>query len=198
MNFLQCLALLVIVIKPFTCEIGRVIYSFSGKYIYANSNRSPRNSVVCNRSANKLVTGSIKVILLIYLSLAIGVSAPMYKLFISHEKEMILPVIFPFIDPDTDHGFYINLASQYISCLSGFVILPGCELVLCALKYSFTAYAAVVANEILEFGLELEDDEEFSQSKTFEFRNIIVKILDYNRLKCYINHCLNDEWNLIP
>lgn len=166
---------------PNACAKSRRLYNFSAMFIYSNNKKSPKNSFVCNRMANMLITDSIQFILLICLSVVIGTCAPMYKLLFTNEREMILPVIFPFIDPDTEHGFYINLASQYFSCLSGFVILPGCELILCATKHNFTSYAAVVENDILEFGMELEHDGEFSQKQILQFRNIIIKILDFSR-----------------
>lgn len=166
-----------------TCEKGRTLYNFSGTHIYPNSKISPRNYAVCNRMANELVTGSSKIVLIMFISVGIGIATPLYKLFFTNDREMILPVVFPFTDPDTERGFYINLASQYVSCLSGFIILPGCELVLCAFKNSFTAYAAVVDNDIHELGCQLEHGQVFSHKHTLLFRNIILKILDFGRYK---------------
>lgn len=177
---IQALTALVIVLTPFDCKRGRILYNFSGKFIYSNCNKSPKNYEVCNRMANELISSSIKTILLIYLSLLLGTGAPMYKILFTDHREFLLPVILPFIDPDTKHGFYINLAGQYISCFTGFVILPGVELANCVFKNSFTAYAAVVENDITEFGCQLEHIT-FSHKQTMQFRNMILKILDFGR-----------------
>lgn len=158
-----------------------MLYNFSGKYIYPNSDVSAKNYVLRDRLANELICGSLKVVLLIYVSLILGIGAPMYKLLFTDEKEMPMPVIYPFIDPDTKRGFYINLASQYLSCLSGFVIFPGVELVLCALKNNFTSYAVVVENDITDFGCQLKDERKCSHKRTSQFRNIILKVLDFGR-----------------
>lgn len=168
-------------ITPSTCEKSRALYNFSGKYIYQNAHISPKNYEVCNQMANELITSSMKIIFVLWLSFGIALATPLYILLFTNEREMILPVIYPFIDPDTDSGFYINLASQYVICLFGVFILPGCELILCVLKNGYTAYAAVVENDIMEFGYQLENNKAFSQKYILQFRNIILKIGDAGR-----------------
>lgn len=54
---------------------------------------------------------------------------------------------------------------------------------LCLVKYSFDAYAAVVENQILELRSQLEDGQEFSQKQTLQLRNIILKMSDSVRFE---------------
>lgn len=150
---------------------ARSLYNFSGEYIYANTNFTPKNHYVCNRMANELVTSSFKTVLLLHLSLVHGVGAPLYKIFFTNEKETLLPVILPFIDPETKYGFYINLAYQYVSCLCGFFILPRTELLLCEHKNTFLSYAAIVENDITGFGCQLNKSVEFSYNHRLMIRS---------------------------
>ena len=95
------------------------MYNFAGDFIYTNANTTPKTYNVCNDMANDLIVSSIKIISLVFIALFLGCSGALYKLFVKNEKELIVPVILPFIDPDTEQGFYINFGSQFLSCLLG-------------------------------------------------------------------------------
>lgn len=95
------------------------LYMFGGKYIYANSKITVKNNSVCYEMANRLITDSIKICSIMIIAICLAVLAPIQKLIFTNEKEMLIPVILPFIDPDTDHGFYINLLNQSVTGVYG-------------------------------------------------------------------------------
>lgn len=171
-----------IILEPLTREQLRRLYNFGADYIYAKHDISPKNHDVCNNMAIYLITCSIRVNLLILLSYALAVGAPLYKTLFTDENEMILPVILPFIDPDTQNGFNINYAYQVIICIFGGFIVPGCELVTCVLKNNVSVIAAIIANELTEFQMRLKEYNVASADIDLEFRNILLKILDFDRL----------------
>lgn len=107
--------------------------------------------------------------------------APLYKIFFTDEYEMIIPVVLPFIDPETKYGFYINLGNQLVSCAYGLIIIPGTELMTCVLKNTISVTAAVIQNSLLEFDNLVQQNEAFSMEYAQGFQNIILKILDFDK-----------------
>lgn len=118
-TFIPCTILLIIILEPLTREQLRRLYNFGADFIYAKHNISTKNHDVCNDMAIYLITCSIRVNLLILLSYALAVGAPLYKTMFTDENEMILPVILPLIDPDTPNGFNINFTYQVIIGIFG-------------------------------------------------------------------------------
>lgn len=177
----QTMTLLVNVLVPSFCERARESYHYASKNVYANSNISQSNYKVCDRMATDLLLSSIKVTLLTYFSLILISLVPMYKLLFTNEREMIVPVILPFIDPDTVTGFYINLTNQLFTCFCGLIIIPGCEVISCILKNNCLSIAAVIENGLTEFKDLLINEKKFCDKHAYQFRNIILQILDFDK-----------------
>lgn len=156
------------------------LYSFGSDYIYAKSHLSTSNHAVCDRMAIDLLKCSIRVNLLVLLSYALAAGAPLYNTLYTDKKEMIIPLILPFIDPNTQHGFAVNYAYQMITCLFGSVIVPGIELLTCVLRNNVSVTAAVIENAIKEYRIRLRRERKFCPDLTWEFRNILLKILDFD------------------
>lgn len=177
----QCLVMYLIILMPNTRKEYRRLYNFAGHFIYANSKSSLRNHSVCDRMAIDLLFSSLKTNTLLVFSISLSVCVPMYKMFYTDEREMFIPVILPFVDPDTENGFYLNLASQLITASFGAIAIPAIELVTCVLKNNVLATAAVVNNSILELKNQMESDGLFTMDRMWKFRNIILKTLDFDR-----------------
>ena len=185
--FLQCLILLILALYPPTRIRIRYFYNYGGDYIYANADISPSNFTVCNKMAIGLMRRSVGVLFLVFLSYCIMMCVPLYKTLYSDEKEMILPVILPFVEPDTTIGFYTNFANQACGCLVGALVVPGCELVFCVLINNVSLIAAVIENSIEEFRNQIEMCQRFSEQCNWQFRNIILKVLDFDRFVHFLN-----------
>lgn len=160
----------------------RSLYNFGADFIYANSDTSRKNYVVYDKMAVYLVTCSIRVNLLVLLSYMMAVCVPFTKTLFTDENEMILPIILPFIDPDTDDGFVINYADQVITCLFGSCVIPGTELLTCVLKNNVTAAATAIENSVIELKVRMMmNHQDLTEEFVHKFRNIILQILDYDR-----------------
>lgn len=157
------------------------LYNFAGEFIYANSGTSSKNHRVCNRMAIYLLSGSIKISLLMLFSVSLCVFPPLYKIFFTEKNEMIIPVILPYIDPDTKKGFYINLANQMVTCVYGTVIIPATELITCVLKNTVTSTAAIIENSLQEFEDSLQHTTIFSNKHALQFQNLILKMIDFDK-----------------
>lgn len=158
----------------------RHLYNFGADFIYAKSDVSSRNHDVCDKMAIHFMACSIRVNLLVLLSYAFAVVAPLYKTLFTDEKEMMIPIILPFIDPDTQKGFTINYAYQMVTAIFGSFIVPGIELLTCVLRNNVSVTAAVIENAIKVFRIRLRRKRKFCVDSTSEFRNILLKILDFN------------------
>lgn len=167
----------------------RRLYNFGADYIYANSNSSPKNYAVCNKMAIHLITNTANVIAIVMISFSLIIGAPFYKTVFTDENEMMIPVILPFIDPETTNGFQINFTYQLFSLFCGSLIIPMNEIFTCVLKNNVTLAAAVIQNSLREFKIRLVKSRKFSNEFYPEFKNIVLKILDFDRYM--LNKCLN-------
>lgn len=178
---LQCLIHLILALYPPTRVLMDSLYYFGAKNIYANSDISPKTRTVCDKMAINLIVCSIRVNLMVFFSYLLLICGPLYKNFFTDEHEMMLAIILPFIDPETESGFTINLINQMFSVLLGTFVIPGTELITCILKNNVTAAAAVIENSFIEFKSFVGIHENSSINLACEFRNIILKILDFDR-----------------
>lgn len=85
---------------PSSRERYRRLYNFGGNFIYANSGpSSTEHHFVCDQMAINLVTKSLIIGLLVSISLGMAICVPIHKLLFTDEREWILSIILPFIDP---------------------------------------------------------------------------------------------------
>lgn len=174
---------------PSTRERLRNVYNFGGTYIYKNSSNSSMNYEVCNRMAMDLMISSIRVNIVVFASMLLLLFAPLYKLMFTNEHEMIIPIILPFIDPATDNGLAINVVNQLVHCFCGVFIIPGTELITSVLKNNISALAAVIDNSFVEFDRLLEEDKQYTKKHDLHFRNVILKVLDFDRFDHFNIDC---------
>lgn len=159
------------------------LYNFSGDNIYANNENTPKNHKICDDQVIDLLAHSIKIVSLIIISLILMYCVPLFNILIRNQYDVIIPIILPFIDPQTKTGFYANLVNQLTFCFYGLVAITGIEMITCMLKNTILATSAIIDNELYEFEKLLKfKHDTFSPRLTWQFRNILVKIIDFNRL----------------
>lgn len=73
---------------------------------------------------------------------------PIYEIVFKKEYVNIVPIILPFLDPQSKKGFYANLINQLVFGFYGVFACLGIELITCALKNSLSVTASVIENEI--------------------------------------------------
>lgn len=142
---------------------------------------------ICDRMAIELLLSSVKVTTLIMFSLMLGTCAPLYKTLFTDEKEVIVSFVYPFIDPGSIVTLFINLVCQSIEASSAFIIVPVSELITCVLNNNITTTAAVVEIELIELKNKLELENKYSNEHALHYRDMIVKILDFNRFMSLIH-----------
>lgn len=170
--------MLIVTLKPSSCERLRNIYNFGADYIYAKNEISSNNFDVCNQMAIDLLKSTIKVNSLVFAAFAILVGLPFYKN-LHNEHELIVPIIIPFVE----NGFRINVANQMVHLCIGSFAIPIHNLFSCILKNNVLVTAAVIRNTLNEFKKRLKHDKSSAKDAMciWEFRNIVLKILDFHK-----------------
>lgn len=90
-----------------------------------------------------LTTISFIITFLILFSISLTCCAPLYEIFFTDENDMIISVLLPFTDLETQNVFYIYLANQLNSSLYG-VVIAETELITCALKNSVSVIVVII------------------------------------------------------
>lgn len=188
---------------PSTRKLYIRMYMFSGVHIYENSETTPKNNAVCDEKAIALLISVIRIEMIIVVSLFLMYCVPMYNILFRNEYDVIIPsnicdyhiyskyfciiilylhtVILPFVDFQTRNGFALNMANQIFFCVYAMLGNTGIELITCVVKNTVLVTAAVIKNELLEFVDILQKKRTFSAPLPTQFRNIIVKISDFDR-----------------
>lgn len=122
----------------------------------------------------------IRVTLLQITSLLLVSIVPMYNILFTDDKEMIIPVILPFIDPNTTNGFYLNVANQLVISGFGAFIVPGSELVSCITSNNLTVTAHMINNSLIEFNELLNEQQKFTKKHMEQFEKIVKQISDFH------------------
>lgn len=174
--------MLIVTLRPSSCAKLRSVYNFGVDFIYAKSEITSSNYDVCNRMAIELLMSVMKVHSLVLVAFAILTALPFYKN-LHHEYELVVPIILPFVDPNTQNGFYINMANQMVHLCIGSLSIPIHNLFVCILKNNVLVMAAVIGNTLAEFQKKLKINKRFARGTMcfWEFRNIILKISDYHK-----------------
>lgn len=94
---------------------------------------------------------------------------------------MIVPVIFPFLDIESDEGFYINIFNQLVICLVGVITIPSIELGTSVIINNIEIAAELIANSLRDFERSIEIEDQFSKEYIWKFRNIILQMMDVDR-----------------
>lgn len=107
--------------------------------------------------------------LLIFFSVQLIFCSALYKLLYLREKELIIPLVIPFIDSESELGFYINMMHQLINASIGFFIIHTIEILTCVLTNNACVAAAVIENALLEFKIEIKKNKPFRMIKSCNF-----------------------------
>lgn len=157
------------------------IYWFAGDFVYPNLKNTSKNYAVCDRMAVLLLIRSLQISSLVLVSLFLMYCVPLYKILILKENDMVVPILVPFVDPETTFGFLVNLLNQLTFCFYGVHAMFGIELVTCEVKNTFSVSAAVIKNDLEMFADGFKGCKEFSIRFDGQFKNILIKILDFDR-----------------
>lgn len=131
-----------------------------------------------------LLSNLVKVNTLVLLSLQLICCVPLYNVFFNNnvdkQYQLIIPVLLPFVDIESQTGFYINLMNQSAICLFGIVAIPTIEIITCVIRNNIEVASKLIANSLLTF-----EENKLPKGNDWKFRQIIQQIMDFDRLRRY-------------
>lgn len=102
---------------------------FGGDFIYSNNLRGEL-SIILNKRANDLIQTTIYLCMTLLISCLAYIIYPLYTLVFEGKHIMPIPIILPFLDPDSNLGYYPNILNQCMIAISGICGNIGIEITL--------------------------------------------------------------------
>lgn len=159
---------------------------FSGEYIYKDFDEPIKYTKVCDESVGQMVKVAFEDLALFILAMLIMNVLPAYLYFFKNERELVLPFILPFTDPETNLGYYINQTHHVIYGFIGVCGLTGIEFINEILKNAVWVQSVAICysfDELNEF-IEKKAGDDFQLD--LRLRDILAKVCDSDRY--------NREW----
>lgn len=166
----------------FNTQKLQVNANYVGKYFSVISNVSRSHRKLCDKMANQFLLNTSKTFLWLNISFTILVFIPIIVILSGNKDMMIIPIVIPFFEPNSIFGYYINLSNQLVFCFLGAFSTLGIETTTCMLKSYMETAAAVIQLEMEELSEHLQQNSTFTKKRTIEFRDIIVKIQNFDKL----------------
>lgn len=153
---------------------------FGGDFIYPN-HKDDSHGRLLDLRANKLILGAIGVLLVISSAGLIFVTFPLCSFFFHGEMSMIVPLILPYTNPESNDGYLINLFHQVILAYFGLTANFGIEIISCLLIGNLRAGVDTVNDSVNKLNESLKEKEKLTLEHSYRLRNILVQIQDLDR-----------------
>lgn len=149
-------------------------------YVEDESNRDYAN--VCNESAVKLLTDTMKMLVIIGTSAVIFAVFPIIASLQNDEVQFMIPVLFPFTNLETKTGIIVNMLNQFLSGSLAMTSNFGIEILNCILKNAVWCSASAVCYSVDELSPILKKSKQLSSIIiNYRFRNIVIQVQDIDR-----------------
>lgn len=164
---------------PDKYKINRIL-NFGGRYIYMDDDQTPQLRLVREKMINRLLRHIVIVALMILSAFGMVVVIVSYLILFQGARVTLLGTELPFVDKDSEYGFWLNIVYQ---SLSGAVAVVACL----AIEFG----AALVVNALIAIPhlihvdfQELETEMNlngFTLAAKARLRNAFMKIQDYEK-----------------
>lgn len=191
----QSLVVYFLIMIPSTRKTLQSIAFFAGDKIYTDITEGCNLNYigVCDESAIKLLKTTTKTLGIIFASLMLALTFPIYAFVINNELQFPIPVIVPFTDLDSRFGLGLNILNQLFMSFQGITGNFGIEIMTCMVKNSIWASTVAIGHSIWEFSSSIEKTpstpSEAVTSKRelhYQFRNILIQVQDHDRYVVYL------------
>lgn len=171
----------IVVVVPSQLKRFQNLLLFAGEIIYKDNYEIRKHREISDKSAAHLMSSSIKVLVVVSIGLFCFLMFPLYAYLFMNQRPMIVPIVLPFVDENTDSGYYINIAHQLVSGVVGVTAVIAIELMNCIFKNNIYAAKESIIYSLDELGTMLRENTTFSMQMQMEFRNVLIKIQDLDR-----------------
>lgn len=160
------------------------LYFFASKHIYTDIEEDSDADYirVCDQSAIKLLTSTMKIMTIVIVSMIMHMMFPTFAYFKYNDIQWPMPVILPFTDPDSVNGLAINLVNQLFIGFTSSIGNIGIEISTCILNNTVWAIIVAIGHSIDELSGSTENPQSSTASNRIHlFRNILIQVQDYDR-----------------
>lgn len=158
----------------------RMLFRFSGDYIYKDVKDGSPFTELCEESIEKMRRSYIILVIVIFISIGSVITGPMEAYL--HRGIKVLPfgTKTPFFEENSDVGFTVDLVYQ--SCMMPFGIISTICIELCqCLTYNTIELCADIINLNTEsISNDLESGKRFDIECKAHLRNVLIQIQDFD------------------
>lgn len=153
----------------------------------SDSDAEPGYVKVCDDSAIRLIKVTTEDMMLFVVSAFFLLALPVYLYFFKNEHELLLPLILPYVDPDTRDGFILNCTHQLILASVGICGMLGVEFEKQICKNAVWVQSVVTCYQLDEMDVYLKQETKHEYEIKMRLRDVLAKTRDFD---VYIN-----EWS---
>lgn len=157
-------------------RIVRRLMFFGHDYIYPNDKKGKLGKMLDKR-ADELIKSAIFVLAILLFAALIYILYPMYTVVAEGARPFPVPVFFPFLDPETKIGYYLNILNQAIMSVITLCGNLAIEVCVTLLVNNLWAAADVIQHHLDEVQVGIKSGES-NAVRNARIRNILVQIQD--------------------
>jgi len=157
----------------------QIFLFFGCDYIYPSRDEKKLNDIL-NSRANELIRKTSIICLLLIAAVLEYTFYPAYLFVTERQIPSPIPVILPFVNPDTNTGIYLGLLNQLFIAFVGIIGNFAVEIGASITTNSMWAASDVIKYRLDELGLSAKNHEDPKVLKA-KLRNILVQIQDLDR-----------------
>lgn len=157
------------------------ILLFAGNFVYQDSYNKAKLKITHDNCARRLIKSAVGIMLTIIFSSFPTVLYPVYLHFFENARPMIVPIILPFIDPETTNGYYKNICNQLVFCIVGLMGNVGIECISAFWVNNIEVSIETIRFELNELSDALLSDIGTELNKKMKLRNILIQMQDVDR-----------------
>lgn len=151
-------------------------------FTYANDESNRVYDSICNQCAIKLLKNTMKTLSIVIVSMAIYSMFPVAALLRYNEVQLMIPVLFPFTNLESQIGIIVNMLNQLLTGTMGLTANIGIEVLNCILTNAVWTSAVVVCYSIDELSQVVRNPKQFSvEIIDYHLRNIVTQVQDIDR-----------------
>lgn len=154
---------------------------FGGNYIYPVDGESEKLRKAQDEAATMMIRASLTILAAITMSSIVYVMYPMYTYIFESAHPMTIPIILPFIDPDTNPGYYLNVANQVFISFTGIFGNIGIEFISSMMVNNIWVGVSSVQCALDEFSEFIRQKPHETLHMKYKLRSILMRIRDLDR-----------------
>lgn len=170
---------------PSTRKRLRAICYFNEQiFTEINEESDPEYIRLLDECAIKLLTNTMIIVGFLLFFSMIYFIFPVYDTIVDGKIHLIIPILFPFTDLETNYGIAVNILSQSMLNTIAIIGIYGMVIGTCVTKHAIISYAATIGYQMDRLTIYINKNYSQSPQRIDDhFRNILYQLEQYNRYR---------------